>query len=260
MPEPERGSRAIHRALSILRAFTSERPTLSLTEIARDAKLTMPTAHRMAKALQAEDFLVQEETSGAYMLGPAVMSMAQVILERNDEPGILLTALPVMEELRELSGETVCLFRPAGTQRVCIAEMPSRQLIRVMPGVGQSLPMCASAAGRVMLAAMPEDARERILDDCCSDGPRPVTPKRCREEVAKGVRQGYVIMFDDTVKGASAMAVALRDASGRVAAAISVTGPSDRFTRKRVDEQLPHLLDAAKRIEGQLGTGRQAAA
>jgi DNA-binding IclR family transcriptional regulator len=131
MAESERGSKAIHRALSILRAFTSERPTLTLTEITRDAKLTMPTAHRMAKALQAEEFLVQEAATGAYMLGPAVMSMAQVILERNDEPGILLTALPVMEELREMSGETVCLFRPAGTQRVCIAEMPSRQLIRV---------------------------------------------------------------------------------------------------------------------------------
>jgi DNA-binding IclR family transcriptional regulator len=165
----ERGSQAVHRVLRILLCWKVDDATLSLTEIAQRTGLTLPTAHRMIKALQRERFLVHDKVSGYYALGPTIMDLAQVLLQRSDQDELAITVMPHMERMRAITGETVGLHIPMGDLRVCIAELVSRQPIRTATGVGRTLPLPAGAAGKI-LVAWSEERLEMIKNRLESDG------------------------------------------------------------------------------------------
>src|SRR5207342_3068452 len=99
----ERGSQAVHRALRLLNCWTRDKPTLSLTDVTKRTGLTMPTAYRMMQALHKEKFLVHDKLSGQYSLGPAIMELAEVILQRADQDELIIVALPRLERLRAIT-------------------------------------------------------------------------------------------------------------------------------------------------------------
>ena len=98
----ERGSQAVHRVLRILLCWKEQDSTLSLTEIAQRTNLTLPTAHRMIKALQRESFLVHDKISGNYALGPTILDLARVLLQRSDQDELVVTVIPHLERIREI--------------------------------------------------------------------------------------------------------------------------------------------------------------
>lgn len=255
MSDKERGSQSVHRALGVLQCFTVESPTLSLTEVSAKTGLTMPTAHRMVKALQREDYLVQVVDNGHYSLGPAVMRLARVILARDNHDELVVAAMPVLERLRLATGETVGLHAPFGRERVCVVELASRQPIRMATGVGQAYPLHAGAAGKALLAWQPDEAVDRYLEteleqvtDSTIDDPSSL------REALRAVRErGYATSHGETVAGASALAAPVFSAASSVAGVVNVTGPADRWTVEHMDEHRETVLAATREISLLLG-------
>ena len=253
MTDVERGSQAIHRALRVLQVFSLERPSVSLTEITNRTDLAMPTAHRIVKALQSSDFMVQDSSTALYSLGPAVMSLAHVILQRTDEQGLIAMAMPHMERLRESTGETVALFLPVGDDRVCVAELPSRHHMRMSMGVGHVIPMAVSAAGRAILSALPAERQENILKRNRAADPRVPPLTRVRRELSEIAKRGYARSFNDMLAGASAVAAPIRAQAAEPVAAVCVTGPTSRLTQAAVDNCVGDVVQVAQALEQQLG-------
>src|SRR5580692_10897701 len=148
----ERGSQAVHRVLRILLCWGEDDSTLSLTEIAQRTGLTLPTAHRMIKALQRERFLVHDKVSGRYALGPTILDLARVLLQRSDQDELVVTVIPHLERMRAMTGETVGLHLPMGDLRLCVAELVSRQAIRTATGVGRTFQLPDGASGQILIA------------------------------------------------------------------------------------------------------------
>ena len=98
----ERGAQAIHRALTILEVFSTVNPSVSLTAISEFAGLTVPTAHRMVRALQSRGYVTHDPITGHYSLGSAVMKLAQVLLVRGEQDQLLGLANPHLEALGTL--------------------------------------------------------------------------------------------------------------------------------------------------------------
>ena len=244
----ERGSQAVHRVLRILLCWKEQDSTLSLTEIAQRTSLTLPTAHRMIKALQREGFLVHDKISGNYALGPTILDLARVLLQRSDQDELVVTAIPHLERMREITGETVGLHIPMGELRMCLAELVSRRTIRTATGVGRTFPLPGGASGQV-LTAWSEERLEMIDRQIESAKSRRVLHDR----LAWVRENGYAISVGETIPGASALAFPLFGPNNDVRAAVNITGPDHRWTREAMATHIPRLKEEINYVSEQLG-------
>ena len=248
----ERGSQAVHRVLRILLCWKEQDSTLSLTEIAQRTSLTLPTAHRMIKALQREGFLVHDKISGNYALGPTILDLARVLLQRSDQDELVVTVIPHLERMRAITEETVGLHIPMGDLRMCLAELVSRRTIRTATGVGRTFPLPAGASGQI-LTAWSQERLEMVEKQM---GASAEGRAELHERLAKVRENRYAISEGETIPGASALAFPLFGPNNDVRAAVNITGPDSRWTRKEMMAHLPALTEEIEHISEQLGYRR----
>jgi DNA-binding IclR family transcriptional regulator len=240
-----RGAQTVHRAMNILELFSASRPSIALAEISNTTGLTLPTAHRLVRALQENGLIVQDPHTKFYSLGPAIARMAAVMQGRDD---VIIAAHPFMERLRELSGESVGFHWLVGSERVCVHELVSVQPLRMASGVGHSYPLIAGAGGKAILAGLSTAALESILDE--SKVPNRAVIHRSLDSVRK---LGYATSQGETVEGAAAIAVAICRTYGEVIGAINVTGPAQRLTMTRLEQLHVPVVEAAQNLMTLLG-------
>jgi IclR family transcriptional regulator, KDG regulon repressor len=111
------------------------------------------------------------------------------------------------------------------------------------------------AAGRVFLAFMAKQERTRFLNKGWTAlTPHTVTDRERVNRLIRSVRRdGFAVARDETVTGTAAVSAPIRDGGGRVAAAITLLGPSSRLTRRRLLEQAPVVCNAAIEVSKALG-------
>jgi DNA-binding IclR family transcriptional regulator len=246
------GAQAIQRALRVLECFSVDQPAVSLTEITNATGLTMPTAHRIVKALQSNQFLTHDEITSKYSLGPALLRLAKVILSRDENFGTVAT--PYLQRLRDVITETVGLHLRRDDDRICIAEITAPHAFRMMAGVGRTYPMHAGAAGKAILAFLPDAEVDRLLAepiDWVWTTPPP-NIRKLRRELAIARKQGYATSFSETVPGANALAAPVFSSRG-VIGSINITGPDQRWTTARIQEAVPEVLAVSNMLSRQFG-------
>lgn len=242
------GAQTLLRALDILDCFSDGSGSMTLVELSRRVGLTAPTTHRLVKALSSRGFVVVDENR-RYSLGPAVMKLASVVMERSDD--LVALAAPSLERLRELTGETVSLHCVIGSQRICVSELVSAEPIRMESGVGGTYPLYAGAAGKAMLAWLP-DPLGRVGRRLAKVGPATITdPAELELELARIRRRGWAVSESELVPGATSLAVPLfAQNGGGVVGAINVAGPSTRWNRAKLTRFRPEILAEASRLNG----------
>lgn len=245
----ERGSQAVNRVLRVLLCWGEDDATLSLTDVSQRTSLTQPTTHRMIKALQREGFLVQDQVSGRYSLGPTVMDLARVLLQRGDQDELVLLVVPHLERIRSITGETVGLHLPMGDVRMCVAELVSRQPIRTATGIGRTFKLPDGASGKILVAWSPE--RLEIVEQ--ELGASPQDRQQFSKVMERVRKQRFAISEGETIPGASALALPIFGPNGDVRAAINVTGPVNRWTQKLMLAHLPAVADQADQVSRLLG-------
>jgi DNA-binding IclR family transcriptional regulator len=252
----ERGAQAIHRAMTVLEAFSAVRPSLTLTEITEHAGLTVPTAHRMVRALQSRGFVTHDPITGQYSLGSSVMRLAQVMLRRAEPSQVAALAIPHLERLRDQTGETAGIHTIIGLDRVCVAEFPSPQIVRMASGIGQVYPLYAGAAGKALLSGLSAEECEEVL---AKEHFNKVTPNtitnvdELRSDIEEARRTGYATSISETTASASALAAPIFGADG-VVAAINIAGPSNRWTLEAMHAAVPELLETVALLGELLGS------
>ncbi len=257
--QPEPGSQAISRAIGLLELFTVDEPSWSHSEIAAASGLTASTSHRLLRALLAHELVILDDRK-RYSLGPAVMRMAHVILSSGDVGAIQSAAQPHLAVLRDHTGETVGLHVRVGRERVCVAELESRQPIRMASTVGIVLPLYAGAASKAILAYLGSDQRSEIL---LAADRAPLTRHTITDLDALAVEldrtraRGYAMSFGESVEGASALAAPIFGASGEAVACINVTGPEDRWGEAEMQVALPALLESTAAISRAIGYAKR---
>lgn len=248
------GVRSLDRAVAILGAFDEARPRLSLSEIADALGLNTSTAHRLLQALKAHGLVTQPDGGKAYALGPTVLRLARLATGSLDVQEI---ARPFMRRLRDAIGETVGLHvLRSDNLRVVVDQAESHQALRrSYTELGEPIPLHQGAPGKVLLAYLPEDQREAILDaplDAANEN-TVTDADALRRELATVRGRGYALSYGERVGGIHTVAVPLRDHDGRVVAALSVTGPAMRMPRERLVAIAPIAQGAARDVSARLG-------
>lgn len=232
--------RAVERALDILLCFTKNRE-LALTEISSQIGLHKSTVHRLIATLEDKGFVIRDSRTDKYRLGMKIWELS-THLSNSDDPAVLL--LPAMESLRDRLGETVSLYLRDGAERIRIQAVQSNQAVRRVAQVGARLPLWVGASSKVLVAFAPPASQESLLGS--PDWPKSVDKKQYRRQLDEIVRKGYAISIEERESGAAAVAVPIMDRTGRIAAALSVSGPVSRLSEETLEAYAPLLKEAAR--------------
>lgn len=232
--------RAVERALDILMCFT-KRNELGLTEIASSIGLHKSTVHRLMTTLEEKGFVIRDTATEKYRLGLKIWELS-AHLSQSDDPAVLL--LPQMEQLRDRLGETVSLYLRDGTDRLRIQAVQSNQAIRRVAAVGARLPLYVGASSKVLVAYADASVLQAVLES--ADWPAAVDKSQYVAQLQDIRQLGFATSYEEREPGAAAVSAPIFDRSGKVAAALSVSGPVSRLSPETLIEFGPVLIEAAR--------------
>ncbi len=165
-------------------------------------------------------------------------------------------ALPVMVRLQEQTRETISLYILEGSERVCVERLESPETVRIVARVGRRIPLYAGSAGKVFLAFMPENRREMILRDIelIPMTEQTITDMDALRDNLDQIREkGYAVSRGEWIIDASGTAAPIFDQRGLITAAISISGPGQRFTDEKIKEIADLLVKETAQISFELG-------
>lgn len=219
------------RVLVIL-DLLAEREALTFSEIVAALELPKSSVHNLLQTMIDRDYVEYDAAVKSYGLGIRVWQIGRA---RRDVEHLRTVLKPLMDELRSRTEETVQLARLEGADAVYleISESPHPMKLSSTPGV--RLPAHASGIGKVLLAALdPEDARTRLeATTLQSFTPHTLTDvEAIVKELDRVRQQGFGTDNEEFAIGCRCTAMAVRDGSGQVVGAISVSIPTPRYSRE----------------------------
>ena len=247
---------AVDRALDLLEALARVGPAPVAT-LADSAGCTRTAGFRLLRTLQARGFAIQDEARGLWRLGARWSVLGRAAAEQG---ALAATAMPFLVDLGKASNENVYLRTRDGMESETIAIYQTDPTLRVYTEVGKRLPLHAGSS-RLLLAHSPESVQTQIL---AQKLPRftPATrtdPAWIAADLQRIRTRGYLVTADEIVAGAVSVAAPVRDATGQVVAALSVSAPSMRMRPPRPRALVAILMDAAAKLSQALGASPQAA-
>lgn len=243
---------SVARALALLEAFDADHPTMTVSEAAEVTGLTRATARRILLTLVRLGFAAQDERS--FRLTPRVLRLGFAYLSTTPASEL---AQPHMRALADRVRESCSMATLDAGEIVYLARVPASRSMTITLGVGARLPAYPTSMGRVLLAALPEDALEVYLAQTVLE---PLTQHTVtdrdvlRKELAVVRQSGYAVNDQEREEGVRSAAAPVRDAAGQTVAAINVSVNAARLSMKQlVDEIVPLLQDTAAAISADLG-------
>lgn len=241
--------RAVERAFAILYSFTLDEPRLSLIEISEKIDLPMTTTLRLLTTLVGMNILRRHDDR-TYSLGNR-MYLLGAVARAHYKPSLVIR--PYMQNLRDETKEAVSLYGVDGEYRVCYEHVPSLLTMRCVVRVGDRFQLWAGASGKALLAYAPEDVIERELDKLAPITDTTIVAREpFLKELAVVRSQDYAISFGEREDGIISIAVPVFDWHGNAVYALSLAGPSLRFTEERALALIPKLQQICVEISGQL--------
>jgi DNA-binding IclR family transcriptional regulator len=234
------GVRSVQRALDILSLLSEDRPLIAVRDIVAATGLAKTTVIRLVQTLEQSGLLWA--TSSGYMAGPGLWRWAHLARRSWELPP---ETQRMMRDLAARERETVNMYVARDIVRVCIAQQESPQPLRHVVHVGDELPLWAGASAKVLL----RNASAALLDRVARSSPYgDGHVRRMQEWIDDATQKGYAVSHGEREEGLSAVAVPILGRSGTVIAALTLSGPSVRFTDERVTAFVDALLAAAQQI------------
>ena len=223
------GVGVLDKSVAILAAL-AERGPLSLAGLVEATGLPRPTTHRLAAALEAHR-LVGRDGAGRYRLGLRLLGWAGAV---STAVGLAEAARPLLEGLRDETGESAQLFVRDGDSRVCVAASERPSGLRDTVPVGAVLPIDRGSGGKVLLAY---DA----------DG------GAAAPELETIRRRGWAVSVAEREEGVCSVSAPVLDSGGRIHAALGVSGPVNRLGRQPGRQLAGPVVAAARELERRAG-------
>lgn len=238
-------------ALRILKAFGPGEHALGVTELARRLGIAKSTAHRLLGTLAAEGF-VRKVDHSRYALGLALWELGSRMVS-----GLELreVAHPILQELRDATGETVHLAILDGAEVVYLDRMESQAGLTLFRRIGFRMPAHATSSGKAILAFSPPEVVEQVFEAGMKKlAPRTITTRKQFLATLDRIRaDGYVVSIEESEQAASSVGAPIFD-HRQIVGAISVAGPSQRFPEETIAKIARLVVNASRRISRGLGS------
>ena len=247
-------NQSLERALTVLRVFTASRSELRVSDVAKQSHLGLSTASRLLATLEAAGFVDRDPVSGLYRLGLDMVSLG----------GAVLNSHPVHREARQIAqnlagevglGVNVAVRRD--TTLFYLLNFEGRQAPRAFVLAGMRNPLHATGLGKSLLTGLSAAERRALLpeDRLLSYTPRTITSHaQLDAEIQRTTTRGYGTEVEELALGRACVAAPIRDGSGAVVAALSVSGPLSAIDLQHREADLARtVIEAADSISIGLG-------
>ena len=226
-----RASQTLARAIDVLEAL--RQGPLDLKTLQSSVGLTRSTAHRLAQLLIERNLVVLE--GRRYRLGPRLLYLGARAVERRD---LIAVAAPTMDALAAETDDAVNLAIRAGDEIIYVAQAPSRRRVAARHKVGDRNTLAATALGRALMSDADAATWARLFPD---------------EDPRRQAAMGCALHLEETMDGIRCIAAPIRDASGAVVAALSLSSIPQYMDQARMDRLAPRVRDAARTVSVELG-------
>lgn len=233
--------RAVERSIDILECFLPEKPWMSVIEIQRKVPLSRPTLYRLLQTLTAKGFIRADGDPQRFALDFGVGRLAHNWIAGID---VIALARPILEELRNATGETAALFLRRGDLRQCVAEVVSRHMLAISRGLGETDYLWRGASGKAILAFLDEGHIAEIT----RAAPKTVNKATLAADLSRVGDEGYFVSRGEVFVGAIAVAAPYFDHTGKVAGSIGVFGPEARLDKRWVVKTASSVVKSAAEL------------
>lgn len=245
---------SILRALQILECFMDGDTEWTLKALVDHLDLPTTTVFRQVSTLVERQYLEQDAVRKSYRVGPRLFLLSSAILAQSD---LKRLARPELERLSDTVKETINLSVLMERDIFYLDKVETHRSIVCNTRVGSRAPAYATSGGKIMVA----DKDEAYVEDYCDWMAREAkaltehtitNPERFREELIRAKLQGYAMDNGEIESGLICVGAPIYDMSGRVTAAVSVSGPDYRM-REIQSEMIREVCGAAANISRLLG-------
>ncbi len=249
---------ALARGLEILRAFKPQDGMLSNQEISSRTGIPKPTVSRLTYTLTKLGYLQYSDRMERYQLGTGVLALGYSSLA---SMGLRQTARPLMQELADFSGASVSLGSRDRLSVVYLEHCQGGHALTLRLQVGSRVPVATTGIGRALLAALPQDERDYLMDHLRRRAGKEWSTVRGGVEraVAQYQELGYCTSTGEWEEEVNAVGVPLALDDGSDIVAFNCGGPSFRLPTDRIHEEIgPRLVELVATVRSRLSTGEVA--
>jgi IclR family pca regulon transcriptional regulator len=248
---------SLEKALRVLYTFRDRPRLLSLTDIAAATGLGMSATQRFVHTWQTLGYLRKDPRSRRYALAPKLLDFSFMYQRAS---GLAEIAMPHLIGLGDDCQETVNLMEPDGPDLLYVVRLSRHETRYPSAVMGARVPAFCTSGGRAILAHVPDEEVEHILDlsDLTPRTPLTATNRQLiRARIAEARRLGYAVVDQEGLMGEISVAAPILDDVGRPIAAVSIPVPTTRWSVEQVHEQLaPRVLATARTISRACGSDK----
>ena len=245
---------AVDHALDLLEQFQGDVDELGVTELSKRLKLHKNNVFRLLATLESRNYIEQNRVTENYRLGLKTLELGQTFIK---QMGLLRQSRPVLESLVRECNETTYVAILKESHIIYLDVVETDLTVRVVPRVGSRLPAYCTAAGKVQLAYMTEEELDNYLPtkELKAYTPATITDRDAfKAHLKKIAEQGYAIDNEEMDIGVCCVGAPIRDYTRRIIGAVSISGPSMRFSKERIEKELiPLVVKAGEDISTKLG-------
>lgn len=244
---------SVDRALSILEVISDYSEGLGVTEISDKVGLHKSTVHRLLATLIYKGYVTQDSKTNKYMITLKLFELGNKKVEEMD---ILVISKPYIRELMTRVNEVVHLVIREGNEIVYVDKVEANNTIRMASTIGRRSPLYCTSVGKAILAQLSEEEIEEIWSSSKIEKLTKYTITNLydmKEELEIVREQGYAVDDEENEMGVRCVGAPIFNIFGEVEGAISISGPTIRVTRDKVDELAKEVTKCAKMISRTLG-------
>jgi len=215
------------RTLDLFEAFAREGKPLSLSQLARAIDAPVSSCFGIVRTLEARGYLYEVKARGGFYPTRLLFEQARVIASHDP---LAERFVPLLEKLRDQTGETVLLSKRLDRQAVYLVVLDSLHSIRYSPKVGEFRPLHASASGKALLGSLAPVLRNEMLSGMKLPRvtSRTITSRAALEsDLEQGRVRGWYVTHGETV--ADLMAVAVPVTLSGETYSVALAGPMHRM-------------------------------
>jgi len=243
---------AVERALILLRYIMENEDGLSIREVSRHLGYNPATVQKLVNALKIQGYVVQDNLTERYHLGPGAIDLGLTALSRLK---VRQVARRYLEELCQESGETVFLAIARGDHAVYVDKVVSDHPIRMDASLGVDRPYNCTAVGKVLLADMMEEDIKMLAGEGKFEKRTEnsiIQVDELLKEIEKIQEQGWAYDNGEFDISAQCIAAPIYNHDDEIIAALTVSGPSERI-KPKIDNHISLVKSTARAISKELG-------
>lgn len=244
---------SVKRIIKILDSFSLDEPELTLNKLTKKTGLPKPTVYRISEALYDANILSKDGSTSKYRIGVKLFELGSLYLETLE---LRKLAFPEIEKLSKFTEESIHMGVLDGNEVTSIEGLGSTHNLQTKLWIGKRSPIYCTSIGKAILAFLPVEKRENILNsiELKKFTKNTISKKEeLREELKKIREQGFALDNEEHDEGIMCIGAPIFNNKNHVVASISISGPKIRMTTERMEKYKKLLLESVKIISDKLG-------